>query len=310
MRRLRRDPFFSTLGAVRVGVPKELKPGERRVALTPAGTRELVMRGHQVWIERGAGVASGFSDSGFEAEGARIAVADHVYRESELILKVKEPQPPEIERLRGDQVLFTYLHLAADPDLAQSLCDSGATCIAYETVEGESDPLPLLAPMSEIAGRLGAQVGADSLMSTNGGSGKLLGGIPGVQPARVLILGGGVAGTNAARIAHGMGGDTIVLDQSLSRLRAIDAEFGTSVQTAHATSLTLERLIEQADLVVGSVLVRGARAPRLVSRALLAQMRLGSVVVDISVDQGGCFETSRPTSHADPTFVVDGVVHY
>ena len=297
---------------MRIGVPTEIKAQEGRVGLTPAGVRELVARGHPVLVQSGAGFGSSIGDAEYAAQGAIVvATAGEVFAGAEMIVKVKEPQPSEVPLLRPDHVLYTYLHLAADPALAAGLCASGATCIAYESVEDERGALPLLAPMSEVAGRLAAQVAASTLASQAGGSrGVLMGGVPGVAPARVLIVGGGVAGTSAARVAVGMGADVVVLDRSLARLRELEIEFGRLLTTRFASSLAIEELLPEADAVIGTVLVRGARAPHVVRRHDLARMRPGAVLVDVAIDQGGCFETSFPTTHAAPTYVTDGIVHY
>jgi alanine dehydrogenase len=293
-----------------IGIPTEIKPDERRVALTPAGARELSRRGHRVLVQRGAGSGSGFSDDAYLATGAQLGTVDEVFGDAELILKVKEPQPEEVDRLCEQHTLFTYLHLAADPRLAFALAASGARCIAYETVEDAAGRLPLLRPMSEIAGRLAAQAGAVALTGPGGGRGLLIGGVPGVAPAEVLVLGGGVAGTAAAVVAAGMGARVTIVDRSVGRLAELDERFAGHVRTVHASELAIEELLPTADLVVGAVLVTGARAPRLVRRGDLAMMRPGSALVDISIDQGGCFETSRPTTHSAPTYRVDDVVHY
>jgi alanine dehydrogenase len=296
---------------MRIGVPKEIKVHEYRVGLVPAGVRELVGAGHEVLVQTGAGDGIGFDDAHYKAAGASIAAtAAQVFERSDLVVKVKEPQAAECAMLRPGQVLFTYLHLAADPAQAQALMKSGATAIAYETVTAPNGSLPLLTPMSEVAGRMSIQVGAASLQKANGGFGILLGGVPGVQPAKVVILGGGVAGKHAAEMAVGMRADVTIVDRSLDRLRELSATFGASLLTAYSTTETVERLVQEADLVIGAVLVAGAAAPKLVTRAMLGTMKRGAVLVDISIDQGGCFETSRPTTHADPTFVVDGVIHY
>jgi len=296
---------------MRIGVPREIKVHEYRVGLVPAGVRELVSAGHEVLVETGAGSGIGMDDAQYRAAGAAIAPkAADVFARSELIVKVKEPQLPECQMLRPGQTLFTYLHLAADPAQAQALMKSGATAIAYETVTAPNGSLPLLTPMSEVAGRMSIQVGAASLQKANGGYGVLLGGVPGVPPAKVVILGGGVAGTHAAEIAVGMRADVTIVDRSVNRLRELSAQFGSALQTAYSTSEAVERLVRDADLVVGAVLVAGAAAPKLVTRAMLGTMKPGTVLVDISIDQGGCFETSKPTTHADPTFVVDGIIHY
>jgi alanine dehydrogenase len=294
-----------------IGVPKEVKTQEYRVGLVPGSVRELAHRGHEILVERGAGAGIGFDDDSYRAAGGRIAAgADEVFAAAELIVKVKEPQPQEIARLRPGQTLFTYLHLAADRAQAEGLMRSGATCIAYETVTDARGGLPLLAPMSEVAGRMAIQVGAHCLEKEQGGLGILLGGVPGVAAAKVVILGGGVAGTNAARVAMGLEAYVTVVDKNLSRLYELDMQFGSQLHTLFATLENIEREVLAADLVVGAVLVAGAAAPKLVTRAMVRQMKRGSVLVDISIDQGGCFETSRPTTHADPTYVEDGVIHY
>ena len=296
---------------MRIGVPREIKVHEYRVGLVPAGVRELTAAGHQVLIESGAGNGIGVDDAEFRAAGASIAArAAEVFERAEMIVKVKEPQPVECEMLRPGQVLFTYLHLAADPQQARGLMKSGATAIADETVTAPNGSLPLLTPMSEVAGRMSIQVGAASLQKANGGFGVLLGGVPGVPPAKVVILGGGVSGTHAAEMAVGMRADVTVVDRSVDRLRELSSMFGASLRTAYSTTETIERLVRHADLVVGAVLVAGAAAPKLVTRAMVKTMKPGTVMVDISIDQGGCFETSHPTTHAEPTFVVDGVIHY
>jgi alanine dehydrogenase len=293
-----------------VGVPTEIKPDERRVALTPAGARELTRRGHRVLVQRGAGAGSGFPDSAYLAVGAECTTVSHVFAEAELVLKVKEPLPEEVEHLSDRHSLFTYLHLAADPRLALALAATGARCIAYETVEDAQGRLPLLAPMSEVAGRLATQAGAAALTGPGGGRGLLIGGVPGVAPAEVLVLGGGVAGTAAATVAVGMGARVTIVDRSIPRLIELDERFAGRVRTVHASELAIEELLPGADLVIGAVLVPGARAPRLVRTEQLVRMRPGSVLVDISIDQGGCFETSRPTTHSDPVYGIDGIVHY
>jgi alanine dehydrogenase len=298
-------------GGVRIGVPKEIKVHEYRVGMVPAGVRELVAAGHEVLVETGAGGGIGFDDQDYQNAGARIAdAAAAVFAETELVVKVKEPQPQECAMLRPGQVLFTYLHLAPDPDQARALCDSGASAIAYETVTAPDGSLPLLTPMSEVAGRMSVQIGAACLQKANGGRGVLLGGVPGVDPAKVAILGGGVSGTHAAEMAVGMRADVTVVDKSVARLRELSALFGASLKTTYSTADGIESLVIGADLVIGAVLVTGAAAPRLVSREMVRKMKPGSVMVDIAIDQGGCFETSRPTTHAEPTFVVDDVVHY
>jgi alanine dehydrogenase len=296
---------------MRIGVPKEIKVHEYRVGLVPAGVRELTAAGHQVLIESGAGSGIGVDDAQYRAAGAAIAAnAAEVFQQADMVVKVKEPQARECEMLRSGQVLFTYLHLAADPAQAQGIMKSGATAIAYETVTAPNGSLPLLTPMSEVAGRMSIQVGAASLQKANGGFGVLLGGVPGVAPAKVVILGGGVSGTHAAEMAVGMRADVTVVDRSVNRLRELSALFGSTLRTTYSTTETIEHLVRDADLVVGAVLVAGAAAPRLVTRAMVKTMKPGAVLVDISIDQGGCFETSRPTTHADPTFIVDGVIHY
>jgi len=296
---------------MRIGVPKEIKVHEYRVGLVPAGVRELSAAGHEVLIESGAGRGIGVEDEEYRAAGAGIAAsAADVFARADLVVKVKEPQASECQLLRRNQVLFTYLHLAADPQQADGLIKSGATAIAYETVTAPNGSLPLLTPMSEVAGRMSIQVGAASLQKANGGFGVLLGGVPGVAPARVVILGGGVSGTHAAEMAVGMRADVTIVDRSVNRLRELSALFGSTLRTAYSTTETIERLVRDADLVVGAVLVAGAAAPKLVTRAMVKTMKPGAVLVDISIDQGGCFETSHATTHADPTFVVDGVIHY
>jgi alanine dehydrogenase len=296
---------------MRVGVTKEVKSHEYRVGLVPAAIHEFWHHGHQTVVESGAGLGIGFSDDDYRSASAEIAPdARAVFATADLVVKVKEPQPSEIALLRPTHVLFTYLHLAADKAQAQALMASGATCIAYETVSDEQGGLPLLAPMSEVAGRMSIQVGARCLEKEQGGRGVLLGGVPGVAPAKVVILGGGVSGTNAARMAMGMEASVTVIDKSLKRLKDLDMQFGSRLQTLFATMDTIQREVVAADLVIGAVLIPGAAAPKLVSREVVRRMRPGSVVVDISIDQGGCFETSRPTTHADPTYEVDGVIHY
>jgi alanine dehydrogenase len=294
-----------------VGVPKEIKSQEYRVGLVPSSVRELVHHGHQVMIETGAGMGSGFHDSHYQRAGASIVgSAKEVFRQAELVIKVKEPQPKEIKMLRQGQVLFTYLHLAADADQTKGLLESGAVAIAYETVTDTRGGLPLLAPMSEVAGRMAIQVGAHCLEKEQGGAGVLLGGVPGVQAANVLILGGGVVGTNATRMAIGLEARVTVIEKSLQRLYDLDLQFGAKLNTIFSTVDAIETHVGESDLVIGSVLVPGAQAPRLVTRDMVAAMRRGSVIVDVAIDQGGCFETSRPTSHDDPTYVEEGVVHY
>jgi alanine dehydrogenase len=296
---------------MRVGIPTEIKNNEYRVAITPAGVAELALHGHEVLIQAGAGEGSAISDNDFKAAGAQIiTTADQVWAESELLLKVKEPIEPEYPRLRRGQTLFTYLHLAASRACTDALLASGTTAIAYETVQAADGSLPLLAPMSEVAGRLATQVGAYHLMRSQGGRGMLMGGVPGVAPAEVVVIGGGVAGCNAARIAKGMGSGVTVFDRSLGTLRKIDAEFGGQVQTRYSSTLDLEDAVKRADLVIGAVLIPGARAPKLVTNSTVAHMKPGSVLVDIAIDQGGCFEDSRPTTHDDPTFTVHESTFY
>ena len=296
---------------MKVGIPAEIKPDEYRVAITPAGVREMVGHGHEVLIEAGAGKGSAISDKDFEAQGARLVPdAATLFAEAEMVVKVKEPQPPEVEMLRPGQLLFTYLHLAPDPDLTHGLCDSGATCVAYETVEDAHGRLPLLAPMSEIAGKIATQAGAFMLEKPLGGRGILLGGVPGVAAANVMVIGGGVVGMNAAFVAIGMGADVFIYDKSIDRLRELEVDFGGSCSTVYSTTLAVEEMLPRADLVIGAVLVHGARAPFVVSRDQLSLMKPGAVLVDVAIDQGGCFETSHPTTHHDPTFEVDGIIHY
>lgn len=296
---------------MKIGVPKEIKVHEYRVGMVPAGVRELVNAGHSVIVQSGAGAGIGFGDADYQSAGASIAAgAAEVFASSDMIVKVKEPQLPECKMLKGNQVLFTYLHLAADKAQAKGLIDSGATAIAYETVTAPDGSLPLLTPMSEVAGRMSVQVGANALQKANGGFGVLLGGVPGVTPAKVVILGGGVSGTHAAEMAVGLGADVTVVDRSVKRLRELSALFGNRLKTAYSTAHTIEELTRDADLVVGAVLIVGAAAPKLVTREMVKRMKTGAVMVDIAIDQGGCFETSKPTTHAEPTFVVDGVIHY
>jgi len=296
---------------MRIGVPREIKVHEYRVGLTPASVRELVAHGHRVCVQQGAGAGIGLADDVYLAAGATLATTPaDVFADADLIVKVKEPQPAECRLLRPGQTLFTYLHLAPDPEQARLLLASGATAIAYETVTAPGGGLPLLAPMSEVAGRMAIQAGAACLEKERGGAGLLLGGVPGVAPARVVILGGGTVGSNAAQMAVGVGAEVTILDRSIDRLRQLDARFGNRLRTIHPTRESVERHVLDADLVVGAALVPGAAAPKLVSAAMVAAMRPGSVLVDVSIDQGGCFETSRPTTHADPTYLVDDVVHY
>src|SRR6266436_1260694 len=294
-----------------IGVPKEVKSHEYRVGLVPGSVRELVHHGHKVVVESGAGAGIGFDDSVYENAGAEILTrAADVFAAAEMIVKVKEPQPEELRALREDQILFTYLHLAADRTLAEALLRSGAVAIAYETVTDKAGGLPLLAPMSEVAGRMSVQVGAHCLEKEQGGKGVLLGGVPGVPAAKVVILGGGVSGTNAARVAMGMEAYVTVIDRSLPRLNELDMQFGAQLHTLFSTFENIENEVVSADLVIGAVLVPGGAAPKLVSADMVKRMRPGSVMVDIAIDQGGCFETSRPTTHAQPTYVADGVIHY
>lgn len=296
---------------MKIGCPTEIKPQEFRVGLTPAAAREAISHGHQVLIQSGAGVGSGFSDDDYIAAGAAIAPdAASVFVDADLVIKVKEPQAVEREMLRSGQVLFTYLHLAPDPDQTRDLLASGVTAIAYETVTDRMGGLPLLAPMSEVAGRLAPQVGAWTLQKANGGRGVLLGGVPGVRPARVIIIGGGVVGTAAARVAVGMGANVTVLDRSIPRLSYLDDIFMGKLTTQYSSEAAIAELLPTADMVIGAVLIPGAAAPKLVSRAQLSSMMPGSALVDVAIDQGGCFETSRATTHQDPIYEVDGVMHY
>ncbi len=296
---------------MRIGVTKEIKNHEYRVGLTPQGVAELARHHHSILIERNAGAAIGFGDDRYVAAGAQIAAgADEVFATADMIVKVKEPQPVECKKLRPGQILFTYLHLAPDPQQTRLLIESDAVAIAYETVTDERGGLPLLAPMSEVAGRMSIQAGAHTLEKTQGGLGVLLSGVPGVPPAKVMVLGGGVVGINAARIALGMGALVTVFDVSLARLKELDNFYGPRLMTCYSSRATIEQALVDADLVVGGVLVPGAAAPKLITRAMLKLMQQGSVIVDVAIDQGGCVETSRPTTHEDPTFVVDGVVHY
>ncbi len=297
--------------AVKIAVPREIKNHEYRVALTPAGVHELTAHGHDVFVEAGAGLGSAITDEEYLAAGAKIlAKAEDVWAEGEMVMKVKEPIASEYPLLRGDQVLFTYLHLAADEPLTKALMDAGTTAIAYETVQAANGALPLLAPMSEVAGRLAPQVGAYAMMKPSGGRGVLPGGVPGVTPAKVVVIGGGVAGLNAATIAVGMGADVSVLDTNVDRLRQIDAQFQGRLKTITSNRYAVEQAAKDADLVIGAVLVPGARAPKLISNELVADMKPGSVLVDIAIDQGGCFADSRPTTHAEPTYEVHQSVFY
>ncbi|MGQ7246756.1 alanine dehydrogenase [Halomonas sp. V046] len=296
---------------MRIAVPKEIKNHEYRVALTPSGARELTSRGHQVVVQASAGEGAGFPDADFVAAGAVIeADVDALWGAAELILKVKEPQAEEVARLKADQTLFTYLHLAAEESLTRGLIESRATCIAYETITAPQGGLPLLAPMSTVAGRMAVQAGAHSLEKAQGGAGVLLPGVPGVAPARVTVIGGGVVGENAARMALGLGADVTVLDKSIARLETLDDRYQGRMKTVFSCADALEEAVRESDLIIGAVLVPGAAAPKLITRAMLADMKPGAVLVDVAIDQGGCFETSRATTHAEPTYVIDGVVHY
>jgi alanine dehydrogenase len=296
--------------ALRIAVAKEIKPDEYRVALTPAGALELINRGHQVSIETGAGVGSAFQDADYERIGARIVSVDEAWGSADLLLKVKEPIAAEYPRLRAGLTLFTYLHIAADESLTRALVDSGVTAVAYETVETSGGALPLLAPMSEVAGRLAAQAGAYFLEKPFGGRGLLLGGVPGVAPGKVTIVGGGIVGYNAAIMALGLGAQVTILERSIDRMRYLEGILSGRVSLLMSSSLEIAASVEDADLVIGAVLIPGALAPKLVTRAMIAGMKEGAVVVDVAIDQGGCFETSHPTTHSDPVFVVDGVTHY
>jgi len=294
-----------------VGCPKEIKNHEYRVGLTPASARELVHHGHQVLVQTGAGAAIGLSDEQYVAAGATLAAtAAEVFAKADMVVKVKEPQPQECAMLRPGQILYTYLHLAPDPAQTRALVQSGAVCIAYETITGPGGGLPLLAPMSEVAGRMAVQAGAAHLEKSKGGMGILLGGVPGVPAAHVVILGAGVVGTHALQVAVGMGAKVSVLDKNVDRLRQLDLVFGNRIHTVYSNAQSVEDAVLDADLVVGGVLIPGAAAPKLVTRAMISRMKKGAVVVDVAIDQGGCFETSHATTHAEPTFVVDGVVHY
>jgi len=294
-----------------IGIPKEIKNHEYRVGLVPASVHELVHQGHQVLVETDAGSGIGFSDDHYRGVGAEIVeTAEAVFSRAELIVKVKEPLTEERSRLREGQILFTYLHLAPDRTQTEDLIRSGATCIAYETVTSANGSLPLLAPMSEVAGRMSIQAGAQCLEKSNAGCGMLLGGVPGVSPAKVVIIGGGVVGSNAAKIAIGMGAKVTILDRSLEVLRRLDAQFGARLVTLYSTKELLEQQVLSADLVIGSVLVPGAAAPKLISAEMIKAMKTGSAIVDVAIDQGGCFATSQATTHADPTYIVDDVVHY
>ena len=294
-----------------IGCPKEIKPQEFRVGITPNAAREAVNAGHTVTVETQGGIGAGFTDEDYIAAGAKIAgTAAEIFAAADMIVKVKEPQPVERKMLREGQILFTYLHLAPDPEQTRDLIASGATCIAYETVTDRNGGLPLLAPMSQVAGRLAPQVGAWTLQKANGGRGVLLGGVPGVGPAKVMVIGGGVVGTHAAKIAAGMGADVTVLDRSLPRLRYLDDVFGGTFKTSYASEGNTIELAQQADLIIGAVLIPGAAAPKLISRAQLSELKPGAALVDVAIDQGGCFETSRATTHQDPIYEVDGIMHY
>ncbi|MDE0852626.1 alanine dehydrogenase, partial [Yoonia sp.] len=294
-----------------IGCPKEIKPQEFRVGLTPNAAREAIAHGHTVTVETAGGEGAGFPDADYIEAGAKVAgTAKEIFATADMIVKVKEPQPGERKMLREGQILFTYLHLAPDPAQTNDLIDSGATCIAYETVTDDRGGLPLLAPMSEVAGRLAPQVGAWTLQKANGGRGVLMGGVPGVGPARVVVIGGGVVGTHAAKIAAGMGADVTVLDRSLPRLRYLDDVFGGQFKTSYASAGNTIELVREADMVIGAVLIPGAAAPKLISRAQLSEMKPGAVLVDVAIDQGGCFETSKATTHQDPIYEVDGIMHY
>jgi alanine dehydrogenase len=297
-------------GLVRIGVAKEIKTDEYRVALTPAGARELVQKGHEVLVEAMAGSGSSFADADYERAGARTVSVDEVWGQSELLLKVKEPIEPEYARLRDGAVLFTYLHIAADQPLTRALAESGIAAVAYETVETDDSRLPLLAPMSEIAGRIAAQAGAYFLEKPLGGRGLLLGGVPGVAPGRVAVIGGGIVGYNAAIIALGLGAQVTILERSIDRMRHLDEILSGRVSLVMSSSLQIEESVAEADVVIGAVLIPGARAPKLVTREMLHDMKPGAVIVDVAIDQGGCFETARPTTHTDPVYEVDGITHY
>ncbi len=296
---------------MKIGCPTEIKPQEFRVGMTPNAAQEAVAHGHEVFIQAGAGMGAGFDDATYEAAGAKIiATAEEIFATADMIVKVKEPQAVERKMLREGQLLFTYLHLAPDPEQTKDLLESGCTAIAYETVTDDRGGLPLLAPMSEVAGRLAPQVGSWTLQKANGGRGVLMGGVPGVGPAKVVVIGGGVVGTHAAKIAAGMGADVTILDRSLPRLKYLDDVFGRDFKNQYSTAGATAELIKDADMVIGAVLIPGAEAPKLVSRAQLSTMKPGAVLVDVAIDQGGCFETSRATTHADPIYDVDGIMHY
>lgn len=296
---------------MKIGCPTEIKPQEFRVGMTPDAAREAVIRGHEVVIQQGAGMGAGFTDEDYISAGAVILdTAEEIFATADMIVKVKEPQAVERKMLREGQLLFTYLHLAPDPEQTKDLLESGCTAIAYETVTDDRGGLPLLAPMSEVAGRLAPQVGSWTLQKANGGRGVLMGGVPGVAPAKVVVIGGGVVGTHAAKIAAGMGADVTILDRSLTRLKYLDDVFGRTFKNQYSTAGATAELVREADMVIGAVLVPGAAAPKLVSRAQLSEMKPGAVLVDVAIDQGGCFETSKATTHADPIYEVDGIMHY
>ncbi|WP_027244695.1 alanine dehydrogenase [Leisingera daeponensis] len=296
---------------MKIGCPTEIKPQEFRVGMTPDAAREAVSHGHEVVIQKGAGMGAGFTDEDYVSAGAAILdTAEEIFATADMIVKVKEPQAVERKMLREGQLLFTYLHLAPDPEQTKDLLESGCTAIAYETVTDDRGGLPLLAPMSEVAGRLAPQVGAWTLQKANGGRGVLMGGVPGVAPAKVVVIGGGVVGTHAAKVAAGMGADVTILDRSLTRLKYLDDVFGRSFKNQYSTAGATAELVREADMVIGAVLIPGAAAPKLVSRAQLSEMKPGAVLVDVAIDQGGCFETSKATTHAEPIYEVDGIMHY
>lgn len=296
---------------MRIGVPKEIKNNEFRVGVTPGSAREYIARGHEVFVETNAGAGIGADDAVYEAAGAKVLpTAADVFETAEMVVKVKEPQPSEWVQLREDQILYTYLHLAPDPEQTKGLLESGCTAVAYETVTDDEGGLPLLAPMSEVAGRLSIQCAATALQKPNGGRGVLMGGVPGVLPAKVVVIGGGVVGTHAAKMAIGLGADVTILDRSLPRMRELDDIFGNTAKTRYSTVESIEEECLQADAVIGAVLIPGAAAPKLVRRDMLSRMKPGAVVCDVAIDQGGCFETSKATTHEEPTYVVDGIVHY
>ncbi|UWQ50372.1 alanine dehydrogenase [Leisingera caerulea] len=296
---------------MKIGCPTEIKPQEFRVGMTPDAAREAVSHGHEVVIQKGAGMGAGFTDEDYVSAGAAILdTAEEIFATADMIVKVKEPQAVERKMLREGQLLFTYLHLAPDPEQTHDLLESGCTAIAYETVTDDRGGLPLLAPMSEVAGRLAPQVGAWTLQKANGGRGVLMGGVPGVAPAKVVVIGGGVVGTHAAKVAAGMGADVTILDRSLTRLKYLDDVFGRTFKNQYSTAGATAELVREADMVIGAVLIPGAAAPKLVSRAQLSEMKPGAVLVDVAIDQGGCFETSKATTHAEPIYEVDGIMHY